>query len=153
MAKHQHHRGSALVTVLALVVVLATVVTCLATSVHVECVRSDAVAARRTRELAALSAVQTAAALLLSADGSAEPLWERPRQLEMGPARATFVISDQAGKLPLTLLYGAADPSQRNELCREAIKALVAGRPIAGAGAGGENCSTSATLVENRLWS
>jgi len=140
VVKRQHHqKGSALVTVLALVVVLATVVACLATSVHVECVRSDAVAARRARELAALSAVQTAAALLQSADGAAEPLWERPRQLEMGPVRATLVISDQAGKLPLTLLYGAADPSQRNELCRETIQALVAGRPIAGTGADGDN--------------
>ncbi len=120
------YRGSALVTVLGVVVILATVTASLAVSVQVERMRLDAQAAADQRRTAALSAMTAAAALLRSPGDLDRPLYGTVRQLEAGGMAVRFTIQDQAGKLPVEALYGAAEEGQRREKLERLLSELEA---------------------------
>jgi len=157
------YRGSALVTVLGVVVILATVTAALAVSVQVERMRLDAQAAADQRRTAALSAMTAAAALLRSPGDLDRPLYGTARELETGGMAVRFMIQDQAGKLPVEALYGAAEEGQRREKVErllselearglpdglEADRQLVSSPPRSGAADAGEMIADDVDLAE-----
>lgn len=161
--KVTRHRGSALVTVLGVVVILATVTAALAVSVQVERMRLDAQAAADQRRTAALSAMTAAAEIVRSPGDLDRPLYGTVRQLEAGGMAVRFMIQDQAGKLPVEALYGAAEEGQRREKVErllselearglpdglEADRQLVSSPTRSGAADAGEMCDDDVDLAE-----